>query len=155
MRISRDTMLMDIAGTVAMRSTCSRQSVGVVISVQGRVLSTGYNGAPAGMEHCRHICDCTGPFDLFMGGHHYSACSSLQPCTVSVHAEANAIAWAARYGVKILGSEMHTTFSPCLPCGQLVINAGIERVVYGREHRDMRGLELCENAGLEITCLPV
>lgn len=128
-RLSREEVLMEHAKVAALRATCSRQSVGVVIAHDGRVLVSGYNGAPAGMPHCFHDRD--------------------EPCEISVHAEANAIAYAARYGIKVEGAELYTTFSPCLACGQLVINAGITRVFYGAYHRDQRGLELIRMAGIE------
>src|SRR5213596_3751468 len=59
MRPSRNTVLMNHAWVAALRATCPRQSVGVVIARDGRVLVTGYNGAPAGMKHCEHPCDCS------------------------------------------------------------------------------------------------
>lgn len=135
-RITRDQMLMSMAGIASMRSTCSRAGVGVVIARDGRVLSTGYNGAPAGMPHCDHI------HDLANG------------CQNAVHAEANAIAYAARYGMKLEGAELFTTFSPCLPCAQIIINTGIIRVVYQIQYRLTHGIDLLERAGLLIKYFP-
>jgi dCMP deaminase len=136
MRISRDEMLMKMAQVASMRSTCSRASVGVVIARDGRVLSTGYNGAPAGMPHCNHT------MDLASG------------CQDAVHAEANAIAYAARYGMKIDGAELFTTFSPCLPCAQLIVNTGIWRVNYAVQYRLTQGLDLLERAGVLLHHMP-
>jgi dCMP deaminase len=146
MRPTRDETLMEHARVVAKRATCSRQSVGVVIAREGRVLVTGYNGAPAGLDHCHHGCDC-GSSDP---GRHWPGCRSKEPCTIAVHAECNAIAYAARWGIRVEAAELFTTFSPCLPCGQLIVNSGITRVVYGALHRDRRGLQLCEKAGIEV-----
>jgi len=148
-------MLMEHAEVAAKRATCSRQSVGVVIAREGRVLVTGYNGAPAGMPHCEHKCDChqihrTGV--KLQPGSHDPDCGAIKPCEVSVHAEANALAYAARYGIRIESAELFTTFSPCLACGQLMINSGLSRVVYGQKHRDTRGLELLQKGLVRVDC---
>lgn len=144
-RPPRDWVLMQSAILWGKRSTCSRAKVGVVISRNGRILSSGYNGAPAGMNHCDHSCNCGRD-----RGYCIMPCRSLEPCTNVVHAEANAIAFAAKYGVGIEGAELHTTRVPCLTCAGLIINAGIKRVVWDEEHREMVGfMRLCE-AGLEV-----
>jgi dCMP deaminase len=67
-----------------------------------------------------------------------------------VHAEANAIAYAARYGVTLDGTEMFTTHQPCLACAQIIINAGIMRVVYMNPYRLLNGLHLLIDAGLDV-----
>jgi dCMP deaminase len=129
----------------AQRGTCSRAQVGAVISVGSRILVSGYNGAPAGMPHCDHIsCSCA--TNLIQ--HRY--CPQHSPCTRAVHAEANALAFAARYGVCVEGATLHTTRVPCLTCAGLIINSGIRRVVWGEEHRDMAGLSLLASAELEV-----
>src|SRR5688500_9675977 len=73
----------------ASRSTCSRAKNGAVITAFGRVLSSGYNGALAGQEHCNHECDCGITAEAIKGhGYpHFSGCASTQPCTKSIHAE--------------------------------------------------------------------
>lgn len=147
MRPSRDDMLMEIAEVAAKRSTCSRASVGAVISREGRPLSLGYNGAPAGMSHCSHECDC-GP--LIPREIHAPACNSLAPCLISVHAEVNALSFAARHGVATDGAELHSTYSPCLNCAMLIINAGIVRVRWARDYRNTEGQELLKNAGIDV-----
>lgn len=153
MRPSRNELLMEHARIAAKRATCSRQSVGVVIARQGRVLVTGYNGAPAGMPHCNHECSCSQSYRQTVTWklpEHQSTCLTDKPCEISVHAEANAIAYAARWGIKIEGAELFTTFTPCLACGQLIVNAGITRVIFAEFHRDTRGCKLCQNAGIEV-----
>lgn len=146
-RISRDRVLMQSAVLWGMRSTCSRADVGVVISRDGRILSSGYNGAPSGMPHCDHSCDCESPRPR---GYCLNTCASLQPCNNVVHAEANAISFAARYGVGIDGAELHTTRVPCLNCAGMIINAGIAKVVWGEEHREMMGFQRLAEAGIEV-----
>lgn len=133
-RISRDAMLFSIARTVARRSTCERKSVGAVIAREGRVLSIGYNGAPAGMDHCTEV-GCW--IDSNGGG-----------CIRTQHAEANAIAWAAREGIALHGASLYLTLAPCLPCAKLIINAGIQRVEYLELYRDTTALEYLALAGI-------
>lgn len=156
MRVSRDQMLMEVAQAVAKRGTCSRKQVGVVVARDGRVLVTGYNGAPAGMPHCDHICDCGFPGEggLLFEGKHLSNCLSINVCEESVHAEANAIAFAARYGMSLDGAEMFTTYAPCLACAKLVINAGISRVVMCELYHDQSGNILLTKAKVWTELIP-
>jgi dCMP deaminase len=121
---------METARLWAHRGTCNRLRVGAVFSRSGRVLVQGYNGTPSGMLHCDH--------------------QNTEPCTRSVHAEANGIAWAARNGVSLDGAEVHLTDSPCPSCALLLINAGIVRVVYDREYRIKDGIELLREANLVV-----
>lgn len=124
---------MGVARLMAERSTCQRAHVGAVIAREGRILTTGYNGAPAGMPHCNHR-----PTDLEGG------------CKNAVHAEANAVAYAARYGINLMSSTLYTTLTPCLACAQLVINAGVTRAISSSIYRDMMGVNLLRDAGLEV-----
>lgn len=147
-RPPRDWVLMKSASLWSERSTCSRAQVGAVVSRNGRILSTGYNGAPSGMGHCDHI-ECLCDYEKHsLGGD--PSCPKHGPCTNVVHAEANAIAFAAKYGVGIEGSELHSTRIPCINCAGMIINAGITRVVWFEEHRDMTGLLRLGDAGLEV-----
>lgn len=156
MRPDRDEMLMAIARVASLRSTCSRAHVGAVISREGRPISLGYNGAPAGLPHCDHSCDCGGLGSrVFLSKHegvpglHYTDCNSEQPCKISTHAEANAIAFAARHGVATSGADLHITFSPCTNCAMLIINSGIIRVRWNESYRISDGIELMQNAGID------
>jgi len=126
-------MLMEIAHTVAKRGTCSRLHVGAVFSRDGRIVSTGYNGTPAGMPHCQHWDD-----------------DDNTGCDQAEHAERNAIAWAARHGLALEGCELHVTHAPCLACARSVINAGIGRVSYKTPYRLREGIILLAEAGVEI-----
>jgi dCMP deaminase len=136
MRPTRDEMLMTVAQAVAERSTCNRLHVGAVVAREGRMVVSGYNGPPSGMPHCGHRLDLDTP---------------AEACIRAVHAEANAIAFAARYGSPTEGAEMYVTHSPCVPCAQLIVNSGIVRVVYGTAYRLRTGLDLLEDAGIEVT----
>lgn len=136
MRPTRDQMLMTVAQAVAERSTCNRLHVGAVVAREGRMVVSGYNGPPSRMPHCGHRLDLDTP---------------MEACVRAVHAEANAIAFAARYGSPTEGAEMYVTHSPCVPCAQLIVNSGIVRVVYGTAYRLRTGLDLLEDAGIEVT----
>jgi len=153
-RQSRDENLIELAEVVAKRGTCSRLQVGAVFALEGRVLVTGYNGAPAGMPHCNHDCDCGYPGEggLLFEGKHLSNCTSLTsvPCKLSQHAEKNAIAFAARHGVALLGSTLYVTDSPCYECAMCAINAGVERVVYSHEYRLVDGIDLLLQGNVEV-----
>ena len=117
-------MLMNMAFVVAKRGTCDRLQVGAVIARDGRVISSGYNGNIIGQDHCDH--------DEF----------SNMGCTDAVHAEANAILFAARYGTSTEGAHLFTTHQPCLNCAKMIINAGISKVFYSYPYRDISGLNL-------------
>ena len=133
MRISRDKMLMDITTTVSKRGTCGRLQVGAVIALDGRVVATGYNGSPRGFEHC-------GP----------KICDDTKPCTQSIHAEANALVFAARHGLKVLGATLYCNYNPCSDCAKLIINSGITEVIFEKEFRTTTGIELLIKAGIIV-----
>lgn len=129
-RPTRTDTLLTVAFTVADRSTCTRLHVGAVAAFDGRILSTGYNGAPAGTPHCTH--------------------PPSEVCQRSVHAEANAVAYAARHGVSLNEAELYATDSPCYTCACLLINAGISSVVFVRKYRDESGLRLLAETGIKV-----
>jgi dCMP deaminase len=126
-RIERHDLNMEIAHSIAKRSTCLRKQVGCVITVDNRIVVTGYNGAPAGVPHCTSET-CTGP-----------------SCSVAVHAEAAAISFAARKGIALENSILYVTYSPCKKCAELILNAGIKQVIYDEPYRDLSGVEFLSN----------
>ncbi len=133
-RVSWENYFMNIAKEVATRATCDRKKVGAVI-VRGRtILSTGYNGSLRGLPHCDEVGH------EMENGH----------CTRTVHAEANAIVQAARHGVRVEGSEIYITASPCYNCFKLIVNAGIIKIYYGEFYRDERITKLAKQLGLEL-----
>ena len=132
-RISRHHMLMQMAMTASLRSTCQRKQVGALLAIDGRPISIGYGGAPSHFPHCdESICDLT------------------KPCTRTVHAEANAIAFAARKGIATEGSALYCTLAPCLDCAKLIINAGVLEVFYLEMYRSDEGLDLFRRAGTYV-----
>lgn len=146
-------VLSEMAQSIAQRSTCDRLNVGALIyDDRGVILSGGYNGALAGMPHCIHPCGCGAaergsPAD----SRHSDECDFVKPCLVSMHAEANAIVWAARRGVATEGHNLIVTQSPCYRCSQLIIQAGIKSVRFLTMYRDGSGLALMLDAGLMVS----
>jgi dCMP deaminase len=138
-----DETLLATAYVMAQRGTCTRAQVGCVVAVDGRVLTTGYNGAPRGMAHCVHPPDERSE----------DRSAHLPACTWSVHAEANAVAFAARHGVQLAGATVYTTLSPCVVCAQLLVNVGAERVVCASLYRDESGVKLLLEAGVTVDVL--
>lgn len=130
-RPTETELLLDIAAQVARRSTCSRLAVGAVLARDGRILSTGRNGAPSGLPHCDHTLD------------------SHSPCTTSVHAEVNAIAFAARHGASSDGATLYLTHAPCVACAGIIINSGVASVVYSQPYRDDSGCNRLALGGVE------
>ncbi|APR99771.1 deaminase [Pajaroellobacter abortibovis] len=128
---------MNIAREVAMRSTCNRKFVGVVIVRDHCILATGYNGSIRGLPHC----DEEG--HLLVNNH----------CTRTLHAETNAVAQAARHGVMIQGGTMYVTASPCWNCFKLLTSAGLVRIVYGEFYQDDRIFPVAQQLDIELVHL--
>ena len=135
MRPEWQEYFLDIAKLVSKRATCLRRQHGAVIVADKQILATGYNGAPSGAEHCvvceREKAGCA-------PGTRYELCRS-------VHAEANAIAQAAKHGSAIRAATMYITGPPCKMCARLIVNAGIVEVVFPASDTYRR-----EDVGLDI-----
>jgi dCMP deaminase len=117
-----DEYFLMLAKLAATRSTCLAFPVGAVIVKSKQVLATGYNGPPSGSAHCSAQGYCY---------------SGLESCDANkampsraVHAEANAIAQAAKHGTPTDGASIYVTLEPCLFCLKLIISAGIREVFY-------------------------
>lgn len=135
-RLKRDWRLMHTALLFAQSGTCSRLMTGAVVARDGRILVTGYNGAPAGVEHCYH--------------ENPTSVDPQDACRIAVHAEQNCVAFAARYGVSLEGAEIICTHQPCMSCSQSIINAGIGRVLYLNPYRDISGVTMLERVGIRV-----
>ena len=127
-RPSIDEYFMDMAQLVSTRSTCIRRSVGAVIVKEKRLLSTGYNGSPKGTQHCEKIGCIRDQMNIPSGTRH-------ELCR-GVHAEQNAVAQAAYFGVSVKDSTLYTTTYPCSMCAKILINAGIKEIVYNEGYVD-------------------
>lgn len=136
-RPSWDEYFLQIAFTVAQRSTCDRAHVGCVLVRDRRILTTGYNGAPAGLPHCDDVGH------LLVDGH----------CVRTLHAEQNALIQAALHGVGTEGATAYVTHQPCLTCAKMLINAGVRRVVYAGNYPDDYSRQFLVAAGVELVHL--
>ncbi|MDR0977169.1 MAG: dCMP deaminase family protein [Prevotellaceae bacterium] len=126
-----DRRYMRMAAIWAESSYCKRRQVGALIVKNQMIISDGYNGTPSGFENvCEDENGLTKPYVL--------------------HAEANAITKIARSGNNSEGATMYVTASPCIECAKLIIQAGIQRVVYSETYRIDDGLELLRRAGVEV-----
>jgi dCMP deaminase len=135
-----DEYFMQIAAVVARRSTCLRNQVGAVFVRDKRILSTGYNGAPAGLLHCDEV-GCAR--DGVASGTRHELCRA-------VHAEQNAIIQAALHGVSIEGATLYCTHQPCILCAKMMINAKIRKVVFLESYPDETALQFLEQAGIKV-----
>ena len=142
LRPSWDEYFMDITHLVSKRSTCLRRQVGSVLVKDKKILATGYNGAPSRIEHCLD----SGCLRQQMGipsGERHELCRGL-------HAEQNGIIQAAYHGVGIQGATLYCTNHPCIICSKMIINAGIERIVYEDGYADGLSAKMLRESGIKI-----
>ncbi len=142
-RPSWDEYFMTIAQVVASRSNCVKRKVAAVITVDRRLVSTGYNGTPRGTRNCNEGgCPRCNSFG--------EAGARLDECLCS-HGEENAITQAAYHGVSVRGATLYTTLCPCLICTKMIINAGIGEVVYNADYPlGSQSLALLREAGVKV-----
>lgn len=141
-RPSWDDYFMKIAEEVSTRSTCIRRRVGALIVKEKRILTTGYNGVPAGISHCTEDTCLRNKFNVPSGERH-ELCRGL-------HAEQNAIIQAAYHGVSIKGGTLYVTHQPCSICAKMLINSGIIKFVYQNPYNDQLALEMLAETDIEI-----
>ena len=137
-----DTYFMEIAEVTSTRANCSRRKVAAVVVSENRIISTGYNGTPRGVKNCFEggCARCAGKAP---------SGASLEEC-ICVHAEQNAICQAAYYGIRLAGSAIYVTISPCLTCAKMIINAGITRIVIRDGYSDRLAAEMLREAGISV-----
>jgi len=138
LKASKASVFLEMAETLSQLGTCDRAQVGAIIIKDGRCISWGYNGAPPGLPHCDE------------NGHGWGSKLAdnieVYGCRNTIHAEANALAFAARQGISTDGAQMFTTVSPCLTCAKSIIAAGITDVHYLTEYRLTDAIELLDEA---------
>ena len=115
---------MGIAMAVRRRANCRGSRVGALVAKEHRIVSTGYNGTPAGMTNCLDggCLRCAHP-DRWAPGEAYDLC-------ICVHAEQNALLAAARFGIAVEGATLYTTMQPCFGCAKEILQASISRIYY-------------------------
>ena len=153
MKPSFDEIFIGTAINMSKRSHCVKAHVGAVLVKEGRIVSTGYNGPPEGDVNCDETYPKQGCKRDRYGG-----------CLYALHAEANAIFYAAKQKVSIDGTSLYVTLSPCLACARLIYIARIGKVVYKDSYADYKnsikqknektyieeGLEFLERFGVEV-----
>ena len=140
-----DKRFMELTETVAGWSSCFQENrqVGAVIAKNKRILTTGYNGASAGIMSCKERGECLRRKLNIPSGTRHEVC-------YATHAEQNAIIQAAKMGISIDGATLYCTHQPCVICSKMIINSGIVRIVYRNGYPDDFSLQLLREAGVEI-----
>ena len=154
LRPSWDEYFMVVAKIISSRSTCLSRPTGAVIVLDRHIQATGYNGAMPGMDHCTDEGECFRRKINAPDEDKYNYCRAT-------HAEANAIAQAARFGTTVNGADLYTTLAPCYVCLKILANARIKRVFYeipyvsNYPERDAFWFEAIKKAGVEAIQLEV
>ena len=140
-----DARFMELADTISGWASCYKpdRKIGAVIVMNKRIVTTGYNGAPAGIKTCVERGECLRQKLGIPSGTRAELC-------YAVHAEQNAIIQAARLGSSIDGATLYCTHQPCVLCAKMIVNAGIKRVVYGEGYPDDFSLEILNESGVEL-----
>jgi dCMP deaminase len=134
-RISWDQYFMAQSHLLALRSTCTRLTVGATIVRDKRIIAGGYNGSIAGGDHCID-----------------KGCYVIENhCVRTIHAEMNALLQCAKFGVPTADSEIYVTHFPCLQCCKALIQAGIKTVYYAEDYKNHPyAIELFNQADVTI-----
>ena len=136
-RISFEDLFVETTKLVAKRSSCVKAQQAALLIKDNRIISFGYNGPPAGTLNC-----------LEDGGEDVCGKDSNGSCFLGVHAEQNAIGYAARNGIDTEGCIIYCTMTPCISCAKLVVAAGIKEFYYLTEYRLDDGLRFLEYCGI-------
>ena len=136
-RISFEELFVKTTKLVAKRSSCVKAQQAALLIKDNRIISFGYNGPPAGTLNC-----------LEEGGEEVCGKDSNGSCFLGVHAEQNAIGYAARNGINTEGCTIYCTMTPCISCAKLVVAAGIKEFYYIDEYRLDDGLRFLEYCGI-------
>ena len=130
-----DRYFMGVAKLTSQLSHARRTKVGAVMTKDNRIISIGYNGVP---KNFPNNCE-----DELPDG-------SLVTKNIVVHAEMNVLCFCARTEIETEGATVYLTLSPCSTCALAMIQSGIKRVVYLEKYRDLSGIKILEQAGVEI-----
>ncbi|MFO7951309.1 MAG: cytidine/deoxycytidylate deaminase family protein [Bacillota bacterium] len=137
-----DHYFMEIANVVSSRSTCERRKVGALLVKGKRILTTGYNGAPVGLSHCKEV-GCLRKQLAVPSGEKHELCRGL-------HAEQNAIIQAALYGVTINDAILYCTHYPCAVCAKMLINAGVKSLILADNYPDDLAKKILLESGVTV-----
>ena len=140
-----DARFMELAGVIAGWASCYQpdRKIGAVIVKNKRIVTTGYNGAPAGIRTCVERGECLRKKKGIASGTHHELC-------YATHAEQNAIIQAAKLGSSIDGATLYCTHQPCVICAKMIVNSGIRRVVYREGYPDDFSVEILTEGGVPL-----
>jgi dCMP deaminase len=140
-----DKRFMQMAWVISSWASCYQQDrkIGAVIVKNKRIVTTGYNGAPAGIKTCVERGECLRQKLGIASGTRAELC-------YAVHAEQNAIIQAARLGSSIDGATLYCTHQPCVLCAKMIVNAGIRRVVYREGYPDDFARQMLSEGGVAL-----
>ncbi|MCP4481644.1 MAG: cytidine deaminase [bacterium] len=141
-RPSWDEYFITITKEVATRSSCLRRKVGAVLVKNNRIISTGYNGSVRNTPHCENVGCLRNKLNVAPGTRH-ELCRGL-------HAEQNALLFAANSGVTIEGSTVYCMNQPCILCAKMLVQAGIKRVVYIEDYPDDFAKEIFKESRVKL-----
>ena len=141
-RPDTDEYFLKIASVVAERSTCRRHHIGAVAVRDKHILTTGYNGAPAGLKDCLEL-GCLRDEMGIPSGERHEICRGI-------HAEQNVIIQAALHGTSLEGSTVYCTHTPCVLCAKMLVNAKIKRLVSFGQYNDDAFIDMFQVAGIEV-----
>jgi len=140
-RVTWDTYFLKIAAVVAERSTCLRHHMGAIAVRDKHILTTGYNGAAAGLKDCLEL-GCLRDEQGIPSGERHEICRAI-------HAEQNVIIQAALHGVSLEGCTIYCTHTPCVLCAKMLVNARIKRFVSSGRYSDGSFVGLFKEAGID------
>jgi|TARA_B100000900_G_C20572852_1_gene714032 dCMP deaminase len=141
---SLDKTYIEMAKCWAQLSHANRKKVGCLIVKNGAIISDGYNGTPSGFDN---VCEQHN-FILSSDGETVREETVTKPEVL--HAESNAISKLAKSTQSSDGATLYATCSPCLDCAKLIIQCGIDRVVYSEQYRIDDGLKLLKKANIKL-----
>lgn len=138
-----DARFMELAHVISGWASCYQQDrkIGAVIVKNKRIVTTGYNGAPAGIQTCVERGECLRKKLGIESGTKHEIC-------YAIHAEQNAIIQAAKLGISIEGATLYCTHQPCVICAKMIVNSGISRVVYKHGYPDEFAVQMLAEGGV-------
>lgn len=157
MRPTWDELFIKIAQEVAERSTCIRMKVGAVVVQDNRIVSIGYNGSTPGGEHCGDhfrkyyisMSDLEGEFEDWIQSQEFYDMHYKWSAVHEIHAEQNAILYAAKKGISTEGATLYVTHSPCKYCAKTIVASGIKHVKFLEVYDREKSIDFLKQAGVE------
>lgn len=143
MREDWDKYYLKLVGNIGERSTCIRRHIGAIIVKDNRMIASGYNGAPSGVDHCSDRGLCIRDKKNIASGTCTEVC-------FAIHAELNALMQCARYGISSDGAKLYCTTQPCSTCIKHIMQAGITEVHYIYDYPDDFTFDLVKKSNIKL-----